>query len=803
MRWLICEYLLKGVFLGLLVYAALNCADFAAAGIVAATVLSGLLIGLIVAAVLRWREGIRPGGNLAAYLLFLLLESPTAVYAGSIFGLAFGAIAVRPPDADSRLLFATIGGGALLGLGLAAIRMIPHASRRWLAALAGAAALVAFTVFAFDYWELVPEKRQMLGVFMLLGVPFFYLLTFVGAAEESEVEVAAWCAALAVGVWLIKLTPGVPLLALVLPAGIYWLYSRHVQPGLRVFKPTLRGMSFARLGQFAHALDSLRRAVRLDPDNRLARAALWDVHRDLDADDFAADPRLLELIDPRMCLDRAAVLLLAETVTPAMRTEATHLLDLVEQRSPDLAAHVDYWRAVAATHARDFDSAAKRLAHVLDPSAWPAGNAARQSILIAAWRLALTLHPELKQRVGTPQLALPGRRLEAIAAVERELADVPDDGGAWTLKRILYSELTLREYEAGPVAEFDHAYTQQLGLALIGDAARWRRGIEYLEIAVRGLPQNGPTILRQIAETYERMGVESEARNAYERGKQAGLALGPKSLPDDERHTYFAIVKRLAEDAVARKDLDAAVANYQLYTAYERAGVETYRTLADLHEQRGDPLAALRATEQALLYAGKDRDLLDRRDKYYFSVPPETLRTAPDSLRSAVDSRYCLTKARQILDHRDADLDSLEWAQHLLELAFVLEPESIPARVLLARARLRRGERAEAVSLLESVFEPKPEAFASSEDEDAWYLAARLLGDLYLRELERPDRAVACFTAYRKCAKSGADTLYKLGEAYEHLGEQARAARFYEQVTAYDNHPLAPDARDALRRVQV
>jgi tetratricopeptide (TPR) repeat protein len=803
MRWLICEYLLKGVFLGLLAFAALNAPDVAAAGIVAGAVLGGLLLGLAVAAVLRWREGIRPTGRPLAYLLFLLLESPTAVYAGSILGMAIGAIMIRPPDADPMLLLATVGGGALLGIGLWFLRTIPDARTRWLAALAGAVVLVAAVVLAFEYWNLVPDQRRMLGAFMLLGVPFFYLLTFVGAAEESEVEVAAWCAALAVGVWLVKLTPGMPLLALILPSTLYWLYSRRIQPGLRIFKHTLRGMSFARLGRFAPALESLRGAVRLDPDNRLARAALWEVHRELDATDFAADPRLLDLIDPRMCLDRAAGLLLAERVTPAMRSEAVHLLDLVQQRAPDLAAHVDYWRAVAATHEHDFGMAAERLAHVLDPAAWPGSDTARRSILLAAWRLALTLHPELKMRVGTPQLALPGRRLDAISAVERELAEAPDDGGAWTLKRILYSELTLADYEAAPVAEFDYAYTQQLGLALIGDAARWRRGVEYLEIAARGLPQNGPTILRQIAETHERMGGEDEARAAFERGKQAGLALGPKSLPDDERHTYFAIVKRLAEDAIARHDLDAAVANYYLYTAYDRAGVDSYRRLADLHEQRGDALAALRATEQALLYAPKDRDLLERRDKYYFSVLPETLRTAPDSLRSAVDAHYCLTKARQILDHPGADHDALEWAQHLLELAFVLQPESIPARVQLARARLRRGERSEAVALLESVFEPKPEAFASSEDEEAWYLSARMLGDLYLRELESPVKAVACFTAYRKCAKSGADTLFKLGEAYEQLGESARAARFYEQVTAYDNHPLAPDARDALRRVKV
>jgi len=45
---------------------------------------------------------------------------------------------------------------------------------------------------------------------------------------------------------------------------------------------------------------------------------------------------------------------------------------------------------------------------------------------------------------------------------------------------------------------------------------------------------------------------------------------------------------------------------------------------------------------------------------------------------------------------------------------------------------------------------------------------------MYLRELDRPDLAVECYTAYRNSAKSGADTLYKLGEAYERLGEAKR-----------------------------
>jgi tetratricopeptide (TPR) repeat protein len=123
-------------------------------------------------------------------------------------------------------------------------------------------------------------------------------------------------------------------------------------------------------------------------------------------------------------------------------------------------------------------------------------------------------------------------------------------------------------------------------------------------------------------------------------------------------------------------------------------------------------------------------------------------------------------------------------------------------RVMLGRAKLRLGERDEAVAVLESVRTPKPEKFATDDDQEAWYLANRLLGDLYLRELDRPDLAVECFTAYRSSSKSGADTLFKLGQAYEALGEARRAAKFYEKVTAFDEHPLAPEAREALMRVK-
>ncbi|MFO0808349.1 MAG: tetratricopeptide repeat protein [Gemmataceae bacterium] len=802
MRWSHSEYLFKGIFLGLLLYVALSAPDPGAAATVGGYTLAGLALGLAVAAVGKFRAGVRPGGRPFAFLLFLLLESPKLVYAGVVFGLGAGALAVRPPDADGRLLIATVGGGVAVGVGLAALHSVQCPKRRLIYSLLAGAGVVAAGILTLEYYpDLVPEAdRRTLGVFLLLGLPFFYLLTFAGEAEESEVEVAAWCTAFALGIWLIKVTPTLPLLALAVPALLYYGYSRYVMPGLRVFKHTLRGMSYARLGRYRPALASLRRAVELDPANRLAREALWDVHRDLDAGRIAADPELVRMVDPDLCLERAGSIL-TDSPTPQKRSEAVHLLDLVEGQSPGRAAQVLYWRAVAATHAKDFDVAESALSALLDPARWPASDPSRQAIILSAWQLATALHPELKRRVGDLQLKLPGRRLDAIAAAERALAAAPDDSDAWGLKRVLYSDLTEVEYAAGPVELFDYAYAEQLGLALVNDPARWTRGVEYLRIAACGLAERTPTIYAAIGKALEQQRDADAARAAYDAGKRAGLAFGPKQFADDQRAAYFGIVKRLAEDAVAREDWPAAISHYQVCTLSERSGVETYRTLADLYEKQGDALAAVRVVEQALLYNAKDRDLLNRRDRYYYSVTPEQLRSAPDTVRNVFDSKYCLQKARQTLDSRDLDLDMLDWAQHLAELALVLKPESLAAKVAVGRARMRRGERDEAVAILEAVRTAKPESFADGDDQEAYYLTCRLLGDLYLRELDKPDLAVQCFTEYRASSKSGADTLYKLGQAYEQLGEAKRAAKFYEQVTAYESHPLAPDARDALRRV--
>jgi tetratricopeptide (TPR) repeat protein len=810
MPWLLTEYVLKGVYLGLLLFVALQEPTWEATRKVALFPVVGLAAALAIAGARKLHEGYRIKGRLAAFILFLLLESPTLVYAGILLGMVAGAFAVAPQNGENSLA-AAVGAGAALGV---VFWLLRHVVNRW-ARIGLSLALAVALVGGALYWlhfhtDLLQDQavRTMFGVRLLLGIPLFYLLTLAGTTEESEVEIGAMCAALGLGAWtLAPRAPAYQSAALLVPASLYVVYTMRILPGLRVFKHVIRGISHAKVGRYRPALLALRRALQLDPQNRLARESLWSMHRAMDLGHVMQDPQVRDLIDLDLCLDRATSLLLQARPGPEKLAEAHRLLDLVLSQRPTMRPAVDYWRAVAHTHGRLYEQAAGELEHLLDAGNFAPGDPYRESVLLQAWQLALTLHAELNRRVGTPQLAKPGRRLEAIGAVERALAGNPDDASLWDLKRLLYGNLTEAEYKDATggdraAADFDHGYVHQLGLALINDRARWQRGVEYLRMAARGLLPQAPTIFLQVSQAQEREGHPEAVWQYYELAKRAGQAVGPKNLADEDRQAYFSAVKLLAEDARSREDHAAAIENYQLYSESERSGLETLRVLAELFERKRDVFGALRVTEQALLYDKADKDLLERKDRYYYSVTPDELRARLETFRSAFDVEYCLRKARSLIDFKNADLELIDWAQHLAELVQVVRPDSLSARVIRARALRRKGDIDESRALLEEVYAGKPESFASGAEEEAWFLASRLLGEMYLYEVGRPDLAVPCFQDYRKSSKSGADTLFKLGQAYEQLGDRKRAAKCYEHVTAYDRHPLAPDARDALHRLQ-
>src|SRR5687768_5163797 len=91
MRWEQTEYLLKGLYLGLLVMVALYSPTWTELAVVGGCTFGGLGLALAAAAFQKAREGYRPRGRPLAFVLFLLLENPGMIYTGLILGLTLGA----------------------------------------------------------------------------------------------------------------------------------------------------------------------------------------------------------------------------------------------------------------------------------------------------------------------------------------------------------------------------------------------------------------------------------------------------------------------------------------------------------------------------------------------------------------------------------------------------------------------------------------------------------------------------------------------------------------------------------------
>src|SRR5262249_6574737 len=144
MRGLQTEYVLKGIYLGLLLFIALHVRDWQTTGIVATCIAGGLILALLIGGVQKLRQGYRIRGRLFPFLLLLLLESPALVSAGILLGPAGAAFYVRSigeaPDDWSVLGFAA--GGALLGVVFSILKRLQQRMARLAGSLALAAALV-------------------------------------------------------------------------------------------------------------------------------------------------------------------------------------------------------------------------------------------------------------------------------------------------------------------------------------------------------------------------------------------------------------------------------------------------------------------------------------------------------------------------------------------------------------------------------------------------------------------------------------------------------------------------------------
>ena len=820
LTWQQSEFLLKGVYLGILVMIAWMVPRPVEIGMIAVFTLVGLASFLGFAAYRKIREGYSIKGRWLAFFIYLLLENPGMVYAGLLIGLSVGTgltFEFRDATSDPVPLDAIwpVVGGAVLGMIFYGLRNFRQPMHRLYAGFGIVAVLVggfiAFYLFRNDIFGMRRnEAIDAIGLLLLLGLPGFYLLTFSGLVEESEIEIGAMCATLGIAIFTIRsflsevvgISPVVGGAAILIPLGIFFVYTTRVMPRLRVFKHALRGMSYRQMGQTPQALASLNRALQFDPKNALARQQMWALHRDLNFADLKNQPDLVPLLNFEFCLERISVMLQTKPADDELN-EAMRMLDLITHEKPALTPICAYWRAIGCLHARQYDEAAKQLFSVLELPQY--NTPERRSIHFAAWQLAMFGHPEMGRLVAMPLLAKPGQRMDAIAAVETQLAKTPDDAGAWDMKRQLYADLREEEYwtlnqPGQPATPFNHAYAQQLGLALLDDPAQWRRGCAYLRIAAHGMPAKTPNLLIQIAATHEKHGDADGMWNNYLQAMRLGRSIGVANIEASDREPLFAAVKKIGDVAFQQNKLELALEAYKFYSQNENAGIETWRMLAELFERSGDVWQALHCTEHALRYNAEDADLLARKDRYYYSIQPEDVMVRWTAIENWFDVPYCREKARWVLEKCPGDFEMLDWASHLIALALAPEPASIASRWLLARIRRLRGEVPEAIEILEQIRQNRPEKIRGAEESQGWYYANRMLGDLLLDT--NPAEAISCYLEFRKSDEAGADTSFKLGKAYEALGDLRRASACFQEVVVYEKHPLYYEARDALERIK-
>lgn len=810
------EYIAKGIVAGALLAVALQTPNPWGALIIYVGIAVGLISTLLLAAYqVMVRQGQVVVSSIWPFIFYLILDNPGAVYGGILVGLVLGlGSSIGAVWLASAVVWSwqqLLGGIALGAVVGGAVPFVVRWRNRWLRSstiLAFAGLLTGVFIFALTWYpEWLPDMSpQWFAANLLVAALLVHFLAFAGRTEESELECGLTTLFIAASLYVL-MPERWRIVGLLVPLVWYVIYTGTMLRHVQVLKHVLRGWNYLELRYFREALLSFRRALEIQPGSSWAREGLWRVHRKLTADLLAQQPQLRQLLDMDLCLQRVAELLLPGTPSVSALEEAEKLLDLILDQDPNRRPEVLYWRAILLTHAHQYDRAAEALLELLDRRLWPGVSPSREKILARAWHLALLAHQELTQRVGDVLMRTPGKRIEAIGDIEFALQKQPDEPIAEELKEYLYHGLTFEEFEQTRqkepelVQRLNFSYLFDKGQQLLQSADRWQQGVDYLRMAAYGFPDQAPSIYYQLGEIYRQGGDEQSARYYYEQAKLSAREYGLDRLASEQRQAYFRAVYHLAQFAYQAQDLDHALENFILYVESPQAGTDTLRLITELYERKGDAVSALIWNEKALSLDSNNPLLLERKDRYYYSVMPEDLLAQRTRVEKHFDIEYCLRKAKSLVDLRNAGEPQLEWALHLARLVLALEPNNLRALVLCGRVYQRVGNEEESARYYEQARAAKPDRFSSREEEEAWYLATVRLGDYYLYRAKRPDLALACYSDYRSSPKSGADTLYKMGQCYEQLGDVVRATKCYQAVTVYD-HPLSHEAYAALTRLE-
>jgi tetratricopeptide (TPR) repeat protein len=798
---LLAEYAAKGVFLGLLFSLPASNVGRTEAGVGV-----GWPAGLLAASVLVL--AIRAGGLRRPWLpkfAIAVLNHTLPIYAAVLAGLALG---VRQSIGLRALAFA--GAGIAVGLALR-LALNPAIRRLRLAAELGWVAGVGVTAYLLNHYGVITLTADPVvwTIVLLVGAGLWYALLLAGQAEESELEIGLMFGAVAGALAAAPLPTMARALAFLAPVALFVVYAERIRRSIVAFKRGLRGLSFERAGDLRNALINYRLALEIEPRSPMAAQGNRRVHRKIDIARLKDDPDLLEMIDSRECLVRALEILRRTDATGAELREAHQLLMLVEQRREDLPWTLARERLLLLLANGQSDDAWTYLNRLLplgidEVAALPDYEV---EAIFGIWSAALK-HPLVAGR-GIDLLESDEGLFSFITALERRLSQWKEDPDALGFQPFAYERVTWERFEAlqksrpgDPLPWFGYEFCRDLGIAAANaEPPDYDRAADLLRIAAAGMPEQRIAILSVLAKIHETRTGEPGLQ-WLEEIERHGDAFGPKNLSPAQQDVYFESIRRLGDEAKKRGDVPTAIDKYERLLDSPKAGLGTLQTLQELHEQRGDALAAIRPVETALVYnldaKARSRWTAEKRRLYAMLDPTETGKRIAAGVRW-FDVAFCFDEAHRAFDAKEPP----ERVERWLQLA---ESAGGKRRLAIAyfrgRLKLREGDVAGAAEFLAEVSAAEPKALDLPQPDKRYFDACRLLADLYLEHLDKPAEAYGLLKKIERWSGSGADTLFKLGVACERLERLKEAKKWYEMVTqVYGDHPKAGEARAAVERL--
>ncbi|MBX9654543.1 hypothetical protein K2Y11_13090 [bacterium] len=801
-RWLLSEYLLKGLYLGLACQAAISVQSIRDVAVVVSGSLAVPLL-VVVAALIRRPSRVSARGDSFAKIILALIDHPFLIHVGIPIGVVTSFVYLGW-SIPHTLLAATIG--LLIGGGIYALVALRKRVLRRGAMTIALLAILGLVILAVSTGRFAPSgSGGIVALSLACSALVLYLLTFSGRSEETELDIGMICLLLSLALGSVDTAPTIRSIVLLGPVGLYVVYCERIRKQFVVFKHIVRAMDQERRGNWRDALIAYRLALKSDPKSELATAGSWRVHRQIDPHQIVGQDDLISLIDPDACLVRATALIQSNQPSKEHLSEAQQLLEIVDRREPNRHWTIELRRIDALLAENRVEEARLRAKAVsmVDPRSLPELPAIEVESLFQLWTNLLR-RPELLS-VGTALLQDEHAVFDVIAVVEERLSREPKDTMARDFTPFLYRKVDRTAFDrfsqrwgGEAFARFNFRFCRDVAMELSNESPM--QAVELLWIAREGLADEQLSLLYRIAQLKQSHD-PTQALTLYRQVREEARAKGLSSLSRTDREALDESLKRLALDAEEKGNTSEAITNWEVFATSDRSGVNTRRRLQSLYESMGDRLNAVRHLQAALAYDLPEKEaktLRAEKTALYAAISPEELRPRLTEVERFFDFDFCYRRAFELFEAKGGDEEVI----HFIDLAELGGTKLLRlVNFLLGRLHLRRGDDRAAALCFEQTASDPPKQFRNDEEKKAYFRACRTLGELYVERLGEPEKGIKYLSIFKDNAESGADTLYLLAKAYEGAGQMKAARKWYDMVLVYPSHPRAASAKEALSRL--